>query len=396
MTDKLTPVVVLDITYAGHGILRSLAPYGIPLIGLYSDIMMPESKTRLCSRKYLFKDDKILLALLTRLPEQHGERPVLMLTSDAHVAFYLEHRELLDPLYRIDMPDTALVNLLLDKEKFSAFVLEHELLAPKTLLIQRSSDLELIAKSSRFPVIIKPSLKSHFWFKAGLGKAICISDAKDFIAVCNRALLFCEKLILQEWIDGKDTNLHYCLGYFGKTGDAIAIFTGYKFRQWPVGTGTLSTTSIVDNEWIAKETKKIFKKLGLKGFASMEFKRHDQDGRYYVIEPTAGRVDQQEYVATLNGVNIPLAAYNYLTDLKIAEKPPKKAPIIFIDERADIASAYVHFKRKLLTFSEWRKSLRGNRAYRLWTFEDPLVSLFFVPKQIWDVFRWIVKRIIKR
>ena len=396
MKNKLASVVVLDITYGGYGILRSLAPYNIPLIGLYSDSSMPESKTRLCTRKHQFKDEEALLALLTGLPELQSDRPVLMLTSDAHVTFYMEHRELLDPLYLIDMPDTELIDLLLDKEKFSAYAIEHEIPVPKTLVIHKNSDLQHIVDTYRFPVILKPSLKSRRWIEARLGKALHINDAKEFIAICNKALLYSENLIIQEWIVGNDSNVHYCLGYFGETGDIIALFTGYKLRQWPVGTGSTASTSIVENKWVEEETKKIFKKLGLKGFASMEFKRHNLDGRYYVTEPTVGRVNQQEYVATLNGVNIPLAAYNFITGTEIAAYPAKKLPVIYIDERVELASAFVHFKRKLLSFSEWWKSLQGYRAYRFWTSTDPLVFFFFVPKQIWDVLRKVVNLVIKR
>jgi len=396
--NKLTSVVVLDITYAGYGILRSLAPYGIPLIGLYSDAWMPESKTRLCSRKHQFKNDEDLLDLLTSLPELQTERPVLILTTDIYVTFYVEHRERLDSLYLIDMPDTALINLLLDKEKFYAYALENEILIPKTLVIHKTSDLQQIADTNRFPVILKP-ISPHardLWLESDLLKVYYLADAEEFIAVCNETLLYSESLIMQEYIVGNDSEIEYCLGYFDERGDAIALFTGYKLRSFPVGTGCATSTSIVDNKWVEEETKKIFKKLKIKGFASMEFKRHNKDGRYYAIEPTAGRVDQQEYVPTLNGVNIPLAAYNYLTGMEIVAEPPKKLPVIFIDERVEIASACVHFKRKLLSLSEWWKSLQGNRAYRFWTSEDTIVFFCFVPKQIWDVLRKVVRLVIRR
>ena len=41
----------------------------------------------------------------------------------------------------------------------------------------------------------------------------------------------------------------------------------------------------------------------------MEYKRDVRTGRFVMIEPTVGRSDFQEEVATLNGVNIPNAAY---------------------------------------------------------------------------------------
>ena len=41
----------------------------------------------------------------------------------------------------------------------------------------------------------------------------------------------------------------------------------------------------------------------------MEYKRDHRDGQFYMVEPTVGRTDFQEEVATVNGINIPLAAY---------------------------------------------------------------------------------------
>ena len=41
----------------------------------------------------------------------------------------------------------------------------------------------------------------------------------------------------------------------------------------------------------------------------MEYKRDARNGQFYMVEPTVGRTGYQEEVATLNGVNIPYAAY---------------------------------------------------------------------------------------
>ncbi len=56
-------------------------------------------------------------------------------------------------------------------------------------------------------------------------------------------------------------------------------------------------------------TNRFFSAVGFVGLGSMEYKRDRRDGRFYMVEPTVGRTDYQEEVATLNGVNIPLAAY---------------------------------------------------------------------------------------
>src|SRR5262249_40689095 len=62
-------------------------------------------------------------------------------------------------------------------------------------------------------------------------------------------------------------------------------------------------------------------RVGFIGLCSMEYKRDRRDGQWYMGEPTVSRTDYQEEVATLNGGNIPYAAY--LGELE--QEPPPRA-----------------------------------------------------------------------
>ena len=46
------------------------------------------------------------------------------------------------------------------------------------------------------------------------------------------------------------------------------------------------------------------------GVGSLEFKRDRKTVKFMIVEPTVGRTDAQEEIATLCGVNIPLIAYS--------------------------------------------------------------------------------------
>jgi len=56
-------------------------------------------------------------------------------------------------------------------------------------------------------------------------------------------------------------------------------------------------------------TEAFFERVSFVGMGSIEFKRDSRTGQFLMIEPTVGRIDGQEEVATLHGANIPLAAY---------------------------------------------------------------------------------------
>jgi hypothetical protein len=68
---------------------------------------------------------------------------------------------------------------------------------------------------------------------------------------------------------------------------------------------------------------------------SMEYKRDARDGRFYMVEPTVARTDFQEEVATVNGYNLPLAAYCHELGLPLALPQRADPPRVWRDAQAD-------------------------------------------------------------
>jgi predicted ATP-grasp superfamily ATP-dependent carboligase len=297
------------------------------------------------------------------------------------VKFFLKYRQLLQQHYLIDMPCDETINLLLDKNLFSDFAGKNGIRIPPGIHINDSTNLRSISGSFRFPCILKPYLRNPDWRKAGMPKAFFVQNYHELEAACEKAFTVEPNLILQEWIPGQDHNVHYCLSFYGKPGERIASFSGMKIRQYPVDTGSTASTKAFDNEWIKQETDRIFRLVNYTGFGSVEYKKHEDDQMYYLIEPTAGRLNQQEYVSTLNGVNLPLRAYNYLTGCNIPEKmSPEQKNVVYIDELAECASTLFLFRKKRLTFREYCQSIQGPKAWRYSNFLDPGVGLGLFPK----------------
>jgi len=96
---------------------------------------------------------------------------------------------------------------------------------------------------------------------------------------------------------------------------------------------------------LGRRTKAFFDKTGFVGMCSMEYKQDQRTGKFFMIEPTVGRTDWQEEVASLNGVNIPLAAYRYELGL-----PPSPTPKSVVPWSGSIRRPY------------WRSTLVSFRA----------------------------------
>lgn len=373
MSGELTPAVVLDLGYGGYGVVRSLVKYGIPVIGFCNQRRMPEYRTKLCDQKVYFNGASDLRDKLEQTASRLPHKPVLYVTTDSYVNFVIENRAFIDENYLIHLPSNDILKLLLDKTAFTEYAKQNNILIPQTKNLFTRQDLDRIEDTLSFPVILKPFTRTAAWREAKLSKAYYLNTIDELIKLYDKINSIESRLMVQEWIPGGDSNVYYCLVYFNDQGDCLASFSGYKIRQWPVGTGTASSTAPVHDPFVTKRTIEILEQLKYSGFGSIEFKLHELNGKYYLIEPTVGRVEQIGYVATINGVNLPLHCYNSLTDSAIVGEPPPAQEIQYIDEGADLASAVVHIRKRKMTLTEYFRGLKRSKIYRYYNKHDKKV-----------------------
>ncbi|GAH80187.1 unnamed protein product, partial [marine sediment metagenome] len=147
MSGELTPAVVLDLGYGGYGVVRSLVPYGIPVIGFCNQRRMPEYRTKLCDQKVHFDGEADLRDKLKQTVSGLHEKPVLYVTTDSYVSFVIENREFIDDNFLIHLPSNDVLKLLLDKTAFTEYAKQHNILIPRTHNLFNLEDLEHIAET---------------------------------------------------------------------------------------------------------------------------------------------------------------------------------------------------------------------------------------------------------
>ncbi|MCU4155363.1 hypothetical protein J1N10_05210 [Carboxylicivirga sp. A043] len=360
----LNPVIVLDITHAGYGILKSLYRYKIPLYGFTFCHEHIELKTRYAQKTFIYNSLENLKFQLIELSKNSILKPVLMLTNDEKVEFVMKNLNELKQYLIINVPEPKIANSLTDKILLKKIVKELKIRVPQTVNIEQKED-SLKVKELTLPIIVKPFLKSDEWHNAGFSKAHIFEDYNSFEKVFPKMFEVEPRIVAQEFIPGGDNNIYYCLTYYNSNGECICHFTGQKIRQWKVLTGSTASTRPTINPFVTNETLRIFNSLKLKGLGSIEFKKHEITGEFYMIEPTAGRVNLQEYIATCAGVNIPLKAYCDMTGHKIHPLEKVNPNVIFIDERSELLSFFEYNSQKNLSIYKWFESVKGKRYYRL-------------------------------
>lgn len=316
------------------GVARSLGVCGVPVASIFKGRTSTAARSRHVKHRLGGVEYAELPERIAALARTLGGRPVLFLTEEEAVRVVSEARNRLADVVHFRFGPHATMLSLTHKEGVQQMAEQHGLPIPRAVRLREPSDLAVL-EQLRYPCVLKPGLK-HAGYGARFKKAYVVREHAEARALFEEISPVLPDLVVQEWIEGGDDTIHFCLQYMGADGRAVTSFTGRKLRAWPpqIG-GTASCTAAPEaHAELHALTERFFRDVGFQGMGSMEYKRDTRDGRFYVVEPTVGRTDFQQEVASINGVNIPYAAYRYECGLPLPE-PRMVAPRIWREPVTD-------------------------------------------------------------
>jgi D-aspartate ligase len=363
--EEMIPVVITgaDIP-VGLGLARALRGLGVPLYGLALDKSSPCCRSSLWSDiRYLADDsEREWLEALLKLSARHP-RQVLFPAQDAVVDIISRNRELLSAHYCFVLPEHSTVQLLADKSVFAPWAQENGFPVPRTHVVSSPGELDAALNEVTFPVILKPPVPNQRWHNAGGRKERYRLSSPA--AVANMPFQYfdvSDRYVVQEWIEGNDSDVHFCLVYRDRSGRELAFQTGRKLVQWPVGTGSTAICTTTEDPSLHRLAQQLFDRAGLVGLASIEVKRDRRDGRYYITEPTVGRPNLQSNVATAAGRNLTVVAYHDARGVSADVGPSRRRNAVWLHESALPPALVVAAVRRQLNLIELGRALFRCRA----------------------------------
>jgi D-aspartate ligase len=306
----MVPAVVVNSSLNALGVIRSLAPGRMPIYMVTTTRSCPAAWSRFCHVVRLPSlSGRALIDGLKRLANRIGQRPVLILTGDAEVDAVSTYREELEPLFRISLPSKEMVTLLADKTLFQKYAEREQFPVPRSIVINRRSDLQLIAGLTP-PLVIKPGDKTLV-LSGQVERAVRVNTLERAQSEASRMLPHAARIVVQEWVDGADTEIYFTLFACDSNCKVLTMFSGRKLVCDPPAVGSTAVCIAAPDQAaeLGSLSRQIIARVGYKGIGSFEFKFNRRAGKFIIIEPTVGRTDWQEEIATLCGANIPLITY---------------------------------------------------------------------------------------
>lgn len=245
-------------------------------------------------------EENDVVAHLQRLAAELGDRPLLLFGSlDLHVTLIAGHRDELEPAYTIPYPDLATIESAALKENFYALCAELGIPHPRTAMYRAGSGE--IPADLPFPLIAKPS-DSSGWVAAkfaGKQKIHTVDTAAELTDLLGRIdnSGYTGNIVLQELIEGGDSNMRLATFYVDRTGAARYAAYGEvvveEHAPIVLGNSAAIVTGVPDAaaETFIEQGRALIQRLGWHGFAMFDAKLDPRDGvvKFFELNPRLGR-----------------------------------------------------------------------------------------------------------
>jgi D-aspartate ligase len=376
----MLPAVIAGFELNGLGVARSLAPHGVPCIGVSGPT--PNLAWATTKAKVVRAPEWNELGLVSTLIEvgKNLSAPApLLITKDEAVLWVSTHREELATYFRFLLPPPNVVDLLMSKALFQERALQRGWPVPFTCNVESFADVERARDQAKFPCILKARVKNSAFREFTPSRAFICNDFDELARAYNTMQQWEREGVVQEFIAGGDDAITFCLTFADPDTNLLATFAGQKLWQFPPRFGITAAAVPAPEKWREKLTgltEAIWKDVGFCGLGSVEYKRRPNSDDFVIMEPTVGRTNYQNELAVMNGVNIPFVAYSFLAERQQVAPKQSQRSVAFVDAGPMMRSVYRTSGSRFRAIGEWFRFALRPHQYTVFRWNDPGPSLF--------------------
>ena len=286
--------------------------------------------------------DARVAAILEYAKNTKKKKPVLIVTSDQDLDAVIAKADILAQHVHLQGSyKDGLARQISDKDEFYRLCDEHGVVYPSLWSTAVEGAYNYRGQIT-YPSMIKPARIQDVKHLMAGQKGWIVTSQHDFDKILPKIPPEAGTLLMQEIVPGSESNITLWCGYFDKSGQVRQRFTARKLRQYPAGFGS---ASLVQSE-LCKETAEtaelLLSKLGYKGIAAAEFKRHPDTGELKIIEVNP-RPSLWFSVATASGVPLVETAIAEAMSLPLPKAAKQKNGVLWRYTTKDFASQFFYF-----------------------------------------------------
>lgn len=260
-------------------------------------------------------EEAVMLDTLHRFADAHlGERLVLFGCTDEYVAMIIRNREELSD-YICPYPSVKVLETVAKKAEFYETCDRFGIPYPETVVLSgRTSAAELTEErlGFKYPIIVKPSSSADYWRFPfdGMKKVYTAGSPEEAERIINEiyGAGYPDRMILQEFIDGGDSQMRVFTAFSDRDGHVRAMCLGHTMLEehTPKGLGNHAAivTEPVASFPLAEKLKAMLEGMDYTGFSNFDIKLREgtvDDYRVFEVNLRQGR---SNFYVTAAGINV--------------------------------------------------------------------------------------------
>lgn len=255
-------------------------------------------------------EEETFLATLNQFAKKHQDKKIVLVSTNETYAEYISaNKKKLNKQFVYNYPSVEVIKSLTNKETFYKTYEKSCLKFPKTIYFDCSKESKI--PKMTYPIVLKPAnvvVYNHLRFE-GKNKIYKLNSEEEVKNTLNLIKNggYTDKLILQEFIPGDDSNLFDSVVYVNTKGHVEFI----SFAQIGLQERTKSmvgnaavlingfNTTKGNGKSQVNNIKEFMENIGYKGFAEVDMKYDERDNTFKVLEINARQGRCSYYVSPL-------------------------------------------------------------------------------------------------
>jgi predicted ATP-grasp superfamily ATP-dependent carboligase len=379
----LPPVLVLGGGANALSVARQLGRLGAPVYALGEPGAFVVH-SRFCRHLAAAAGDARAWETFLLGPEAEQFRGAVLLSCcDAGIELIVRRREELAERYRLDDSNPRAQLTMLNKLETYRAAREAGVPTPGFWVAESRDQLEAVRSELTYPLVVKPRLSHVFERRTGR-KLFVVNDHAEVAAAVGAVADTGTEAVLMERIPGPDSRLCSYYTYLDEDSRPLFHFTKRIVRRYPLMTGT-ACYHVTDRIPEAAELgSRLFRHVGLRGLANVEFKLDERDGRLKLIECNA-RFTASDCLVARSGINLAAFVYCRLTGREPPAMDQYRVGMRLWDPVRDLQAGLAMRRAGDLTAWGWLRSVchRQTFPYFQWTDPMPAVARLSAPARKW-------------
>jgi predicted ATP-grasp superfamily ATP-dependent carboligase len=304
---------------------------------------------------------------------EHLHGSVLLACSDAGLQVLIKNRPALQSRYLLDDAHVPAQTAMLDKLTTYEHAQSAGVITPRFWKTSTREQILALRDDLVFPLMVKPRL-SHLFEAVFDRKHVIVDSFDQLLATFDTAAGAGMDTLLMEHIPGGDDRLCSYFTYLDENSDPLFHFTKRIIRRHPAGMGAACyhiTDRIPEIQGIAN---RLFKHVGLRGLANVEFKQDPRDAKYKLIECNA-RFVASNCLVSAAGISLAKFVYCRLAGLPLPPMESYKSGLRLWDPFRDLKSLRELRALNQITFAKWLTSIAHRQTFQYFSWPDPMPAL---------------------